>query len=192
MKELAIIPNKQTPKAKQKFDWKKDKELLVEIVNFAKTVKDEAGLAFNQIGRAGLSKERINKRGFICFDHVCLNPKIIKYFGNPYQTKEACKTWPTKLSVAYRHVKIQLEYTDVNGLQITENFEKTEAHVMQHLVDHLNGVETEFCFPNDVCKRLPLLTKKNRKKACWCGSNKKYIDCCTGAKGTMSAYYKPK
>ncbi|MCD7808899.1 MAG: peptide deformylase [Erysipelotrichaceae bacterium] len=96
------------------------------------------GMAANMIGE--------NKRIIIYKDdkgkvHEMVNPVIIKTFGQPYDTKEACLSLgrdiyrPTK-----RYKKIKVEYYDCFFNKKIKTFENLTAQIIQHEIDHCNGI----------------------------------------------------
>ncbi len=96
------------------------------------------GMAANMIGE--------NKRIIIYKDekgkvHEMVNPVIIKTYGKPYETKEACLSLgadiyrPTK-----RYHKIKVEYYDRFFNKRIKNFEALTAQIIQHEIDHCNGI----------------------------------------------------
>jgi len=75
---------------------------------------------------------------------VIVNPKITKVFGRKYQMWEGCISSGTGKAGLYakvpRYKKIELEYLDENAVKHKKVFEGLSAHVIQHEVDHLNGI----------------------------------------------------
>lgn len=98
--------------------------------------KDECvGMAANMIG--------IKKR-IICFDAdgrymSMFNPEIIK-FSNPYDTEESCLSLlggPRKIK-RYKRIKVQYQTADFK-IRV-KTFEGWTAQIIQHEIDHCNGV----------------------------------------------------
>jgi peptide deformylase len=92
------------------------------------------GMAANMIG--------VSKR-IIAFDNdgeytVMFNPEIIR-FSEPYQTTEGCLslsgTRPTK-----RFKSIKVRYQNEKFLVRTKNFTGWTAEIIQHEIDHCNGI----------------------------------------------------
>jgi len=75
---------------------------------------------------------------------VIINPKITKVFGNKSQMWEGCissgKGKAGLFAKVPRFKKIELEYLDENAVKHTNIFEGLSAHVIQHEVDHINGI----------------------------------------------------
>lgn len=98
--------------------------------------KDECvGMAANMIG--------IKKR-IICFDAdgtymTMFNPEIIK-FSDAYNTEESCLSLlggPRKIK---RYKKIKVQYQTADFKVRVKNFEGWTAQIIQHEIDHCNGV----------------------------------------------------
>jgi len=148
-KKLKLILNKQTPKATREVDGRpvsgiKDKELMLEVLDFAMSTPHAIGLAANQL-RYGLW--RLNKRFFVykfngMWD-VVANPRVVAQRG-AYETTEACLTWPGRTIDVVRYSKIVVQYQDITGNIVDRNIGGREAQIFQHELDHLNGVEEKF------------------------------------------------
>lgn len=97
-----------------------------------------AGLAFNQIG--------IYKRGFaIKIDKkflAIINPKYIMKSPTVKARFETCLSRPGRPAIKKRRsVKIKIEYYDPETKTIKrETFRAFDARVVQHEIDHLNGI----------------------------------------------------
>ena len=98
--------------------------------------RDECvGMAANMIG----VKKRI-----ICFDAdgtymTMFNPQIIK-FSQPFDTEEGCLSLlggPRKIK---RSKKIKVQYQTADFKIRLKNFEGWTAQIIQHEIDHCNGV----------------------------------------------------
>ena len=70
---------------------------------------------------------------------VMLNPVITKKYGGTYETEEGCLshvgTKPTK-----RYNVIDVEYLDMNFKKQKQTFTEFVAQVIQHEVDHCDGI----------------------------------------------------
>ncbi|MDO8265816.1 MAG: peptide deformylase [Candidatus Saccharibacteria bacterium] len=75
---------------------------------------------------------------------VIINPKITKVFGSKSQMWEGCISSGAGKAGLFakvpRYRKIELEYSDEKAIKHVEVFEGLAAHVIQHEVDHLNGI----------------------------------------------------
>ena len=93
-----------------------------------------AGLAANMIGV---------RKDIIAFfvgplPMVILNPKIIKKSGK-YTTSEGCLSLDGQRSTK-RYKDIIVQYENLNFEKQTQNFTGFVAEVIQHEVDHCNGI----------------------------------------------------
>ena len=107
------------------------------------------GLAAPQVGEqlaiAVIDIQPLPHRPLVVpFEAVLINPKITKYIGKPKQLWESCISsgdgQPGMVAKVPRYPKIEIEYLDQHGRKHREKFSGLPAHVMQHEVDHLNGV----------------------------------------------------
>lgn len=80
---------------------------------------------------------------------VMINPKIklhetIEKEKAPqdeeHEQLEGCLSIPRIWSPIKRHDRVILEYQDIDGDTLTETFEGFEATIVQHEMDHLNGI----------------------------------------------------
>ena len=75
---------------------------------------------------------------------VIINPKITKVSGNKTQMWEGCISSGAGKAGLFakvpRYKKIELEYLDENAVKHKKEFSGLSAHVIQHEVDHLNGI----------------------------------------------------
>lgn len=93
------------------------------------------GMAANMIG----VKKRI-----ICFDNegkymTMFNPEIIKK-SEPYETEEGCLSLLGTPRRTKRYKKIKVQYQTSEFKVRTKNFEGWTAQIIQHEIDHCNGI----------------------------------------------------
>jgi len=94
------------------------------------------GLAANQVGL----RQRVFVMSVDNDNRVFFNPKIIESGDNlsPYQ--EGCLSYPNEYVELYRPDIIRLEYQNEEGVYYYEHFSNLHARVIQHEIDHLNGI----------------------------------------------------
>ena len=114
-----------------------DKELRLLVADLKKHMKEYngIGIAANQIGS--------NKRVAIVVPGLTLvNPKIFRTFGDIELSEESCLSLPyLKGSVMVaRHSRIIVQYQDVRGNLKNKEFIGLRAIIIQHEIDHLNGI----------------------------------------------------
>jgi peptide deformylase len=71
---------------------------------------------------------------------VLINPVIKKYSNEKVEIEEGCLSVPNLLGPVTRPKKIRVEATDENGKKICINTAGFLARVLQHEIDHLNGI----------------------------------------------------
>lgn len=183
--DIKVIKREQTPKVdminKTQFNTSL-KEKVEAMRDWLDKNTRGIAIAFNQLSIDG---ERCLLRGCLTKEgKVYINPKITEYCGVPFKSYEGCLTWPKMMIDAERYSKIKVEWQDLDGKKHKGEFESVEAHVLQHEVDHLNGVEEKFVSDN---KRYQVRKQHNigRNDPCPCGSGKKFKQCCIH---TLSTY----
>ena len=116
----------------------------------AQTDPPGVGLAAPQVGVSltlFITKPSVKKKNI----HAYINPKILASQGKALRGKPISKTKKRQplegcLSVARiwgpvrRAAKVQLEYQDQTGQRKIEWFSGFEATIIQHEIDHLNGI----------------------------------------------------
>ena len=71
---------------------------------------------------------------------VIINPKILEKGGVTKIAEEGCLCFPNIFGNVKRADKIRLEYLDETGKKRIQTFTGFKARVVQHELDHLNGV----------------------------------------------------
>ncbi len=125
-----------------------DKKILSIIEDMRDTLaaqKDPegVGLAAPQIGR----NVQIFLMQYDNVDKIIINPKIIKKSKELLEGKnkdgkllEGCLSLPHYYGPIKRSKRVTISYMDPAGKTVTETFEGFLAHIVQHEIDHLNGV----------------------------------------------------
>lgn len=101
-------------------------------------VEGGVGLAANQVGlrqRIALVKE-------VPTDNVLVlvNPEIIKRGAVTNVKNEGCLSYPGKVLAVERSNKVMVKYQDLHGADLIANFSGYVARIIQHEVDHLDGI----------------------------------------------------
>lgn len=146
-KIIDIKNQKLREKSKEvgKIDKKID-ELILDLKQTLKAQKDPegVGLAAPQIGK--------NVRVFLAYyngiEHVMINPEIIQIAHVSKKSKEitsnsvleGCLSLPHYYGPVKRAKKLTLKYTNEKGEEVIREFKGFLAHIIQHEIDHLNGV----------------------------------------------------
>lgn len=123
-------------KQSEKFIIGEDDHIIEDLIDTANAHKDEcAGLAAVQIGYH--KRAIVVKMGdtFVPF----VNPRIIQKFGQRYTIWEGCLSIEGKREVK-RNTGVRVAYTDKSGKERIIPYTGYTAEIIQHEVDHLNGV----------------------------------------------------
>ena len=113
-----------------------DKQVVQDLMDTLQDNQDRCvGMAANMIG--------VCKR-IIAFDNegtymVMLNPEIVKQAGE-YETEESCLSLLGGPRKTKRYQKIKVRYQTVDLQVRLKTFEGWTAQIIQHEVDHCNGI----------------------------------------------------
>jgi peptide deformylase len=116
---------------------------------------DGLGLSANQLG--------LRVRAFImtATPMICMfNPVIVGESEATTTDDEGCLSYPGLILKIKRFDVIRVRYAKPNADIVTERYEGMTARIIQHEVDHLNGI----LFPDKVSKlKMEILRKKMKK-----------------------------
>lgn len=125
---------------------KKIKELIANMQATLAAQKDPegVGLAAPQVGKS----LQIFVTSYKGFKRIVINPEIIgiQKSGKIEKKKtrknilEGCLSLPHYYGPIMRDRKVKVRYLDESGKEKTEEFEGFEAQIIEHEIDHLNGV----------------------------------------------------
>ncbi len=169
MLEIVSAPN-QVLSQKTKTIAKIDKAVLNLIEEMKKSLERATdpvgvGLAAPQVGKS--LKVFIAKPSVKSKISVFINPKIIsqkkklsaaKSAGRRTRKLEGCLSLPDVWGEVLRYDEIYLEFKDENGKTHNKKFNGFLATIVQHEVDHLNGV----LFPKRVLEQKGTLYKSEK------------------------------
>lgn len=102
-------------------------------------------LIANRAGCVGMAANMIGVRKcIIAFDDngkyaVMFNPEIVKCNGE-YETKEGCLSLQGEPRPCKRYQSIKVRYQNEKLQQLTKTFVGFTAQIIQHEIDHCNGV----------------------------------------------------
>jgi peptide deformylase len=74
------------------------------------------------------------------FNHVFINPKIVKEEGDEWAFNEGCLSIPDVREDVFRQEQITIEYQDENFEKHTKTLNGLAARVFQHEYDHIDGI----------------------------------------------------
>ena len=135
------VPSKPVGKVDKKVG-----QIIRDLTETLKIQKDPegVGLAAPQIGK--------NLRIFVMLDdgeiRAIVNPEIVKISGSTGKAKktkkgdimEGCLSLPHYYGPLKRSDHIALKYLSPEGKEVTEDFVGFTAQIVQHEIDHLNGI----------------------------------------------------
>ena len=103
------------------------------------------GLAAPQIGKSWriiATTQRKNKKRDeqLSGEVVMINPEIIEASSKIFFSDEACLSLPWEQWTVQRSKKITVSYYDPEGRKHTRKFEDFNAAIIQHEIDHIDGV----------------------------------------------------
>ncbi|MCX5776653.1 MAG: peptide deformylase [Candidatus Firestonebacteria bacterium] len=141
---------------------KKIAEAMISSLRAAKGI----GLAANQVGIAERLCVVDTRRGETKGEIICLvNPKIVSFEGK-VSFEEGCLSFPEIYAEIERPAQVKVSYKDLKGEARDLVAEGILARVLQHEIDHLNGVlfidrmsKIKYLL---LSKRLKVLQKENR------------------------------
>ncbi len=134
---LLILPN-QVLREKAEPVLKIDSEVKKLVQEMKKIMKKHngLGLAGNQVG--------VKKRIFVMEvegkSYVCINPRIVKKRGKERLMEEGCLSIPNKWGEVLRSEEVILKYQNLWGKEKTLKAKGLLAQVIQHEMDHLEGI----------------------------------------------------
>ena len=68
------------------------------------------------------------------------NPRIVHSSEETTVSKEGCLSFPELFVKVKRPAIVKIRYTQANGETLTEEFHGLTARIVQHEIDHLNGI----------------------------------------------------
>lgn len=71
---------------------------------------------------------------------TCVNPVILGESGGRIDSIEGCLSVPGRIYRIWRSAEVSLQYQDTSGSTWTRRFSGLCARIVQHEVDHLDGV----------------------------------------------------
>lgn len=125
-----FLQQKSTPATKA------DNEIITDLLDTVKANSDRCvGMAANMIGASKTILVALIGNKF----EVMINPVIIDISCVEYEAEESCLSL-TGTRTAYRRRGLLLEYYDKNWKKIRKEFSGFEAQIIQHEMDHFDGI----------------------------------------------------
>lgn len=125
------------------FDAENYRDLLQDMYEVFTHKQNCMGLAAPQLGhKINIIMVRLTK-GLV----IMLNPKILTYEGKLVSGSEGCFSVPKTLNKQVqvkRHYRVKVAFTTIDGkTEIVKKFKYMDARIIQHEVDHLDGIILE-------------------------------------------------
>ena len=122
---------------KQKADiaTKEDLQIVIDLLDTLKANEEHCvGMAANMIGVA----KRIIAVNVGFMNIAMINPYIVRK-ANPFETEEGCLSL-LGVRKTTRYENIEVEYLDINFRKQKQKFTGWTAQIIQHEVDHCDGI----------------------------------------------------
>ena len=98
--------------------------------------KDSLGIASNQVNLPyRICSVKIGE-----IWKIFINPEITRYYGELFINNERCLSIPKKHFNVKRYKSVDIVYRDTNFTEQTATYNALTAVVIQHELDHLDGV----------------------------------------------------
>jgi len=116
----------------------KDPQIAELVLEMQKTMEKEKGV--------GLAAAQVKSDLRICIanvdnvSYILINPKIKTFSRRKEIFEEGCLSFPGKFFPVERPVKVKIKAKDLGGKKIRIKAEGLLARVLQHEIDHLDGV----------------------------------------------------
>lgn len=171
MTKIVTAPEDVLSKTAKEFDFEKDKKTLKKLLSNMEEALLSAsdpkgvGLAAPQIGKSiAIFMAKPTEKSPIS---VFINPKVVeqdKLEKKKKQKKskklEGCLSLPNIWGEVQRYSEVKLTYQDIDGKRIEKKFKGFMATIVQHEVDHLNGI----LFPKHVLEQNGQLYKSHKNE----------------------------
>lgn len=110
---------------------------LATSMYFTMKAKKALGLAANQVGKS----LRIITLSLPDFEGVMFNPIILEKVDEVFEFREGCLSIPkNNVNTKSRSKTIKVQWQDKSGTYNEKEFKDLSAVVIQHEIDHLNGI----------------------------------------------------
>lgn len=115
-------------------------QTIVDMIDTAESFRDKGCVGISAI-QIGVEKRIIAVMGVDRKFHVYINPTVVKLSGAPELKQEGCLSIDGVRTIM-RYPSITILYAENNKKHkyVRKTFRGFEAEVVQHEIDHLNGV----------------------------------------------------
>jgi peptide deformylase len=100
------------------------------------------GLAANQVGimMRVIVMNTLNSKKPGGYLGALINPEIVEYGENIEQGNEGCLSFPDERADVFRASAVRVKFQNIDGMEQTRSFTGLTAVVVQHEIDHINGI----------------------------------------------------
>lgn len=148
--DIISLPHKSLRKKSKKINVSSEdasdlaKNMMEATLSWEESRKHEVGVALaavqiNVLSRLIIIRNDFNDKSDRTFQTL-VNPKIIRLEGEIVEDYEGCLSVKNIYGKVPRHNKIKIKAQDLNGKEIRMTAEGFLARVLQHEIDHTNGV----------------------------------------------------
>ena len=165
IKEVLVYPNPLLKEISEEVEALTDevKQTITDLLDTMEASPHSVGIAAPQIGKLFRIIAIDASRNKKCENHhgkmIMINPEILKWEGL-IQFREGCMSVPDYTGNVNRARKILVQYQDENLSQKALEAEEFESVLIQHEMDHLDGV---LFIDRVVSKRTDLFRRKKYK-----------------------------
>jgi peptide deformylase len=139
MEEFIKYPNALLTNQVKNFDFTNPPTNPSELVEQMLKIMQKyngVGLSANQLG---LPYRVFVMRG-LEHNFACFNPRIVSHSNDTTILEEGCLSFPGVTVKVKRYNEVRLRFTTASGGTDTKTFSGITARVIQHEIDHLNGI----------------------------------------------------
>lgn len=112
--------------------------LIDEMINLLKSNKEPQGLGLSAVQVGHLKQIFVAKIGKSILPFI--NPKILQFSEEKIAFLEGCLSIPDFYGHVIRPTDIKLQYQNDKGKLLIQDYHGLAARIIQHEVDHLNGI----------------------------------------------------
>ena len=140
------ILRKKAKAIPQKSVHTKEVQALIKKMHYTLSRIPGVGLAAPQIGEsrrlfvANVDKDDVRAKGTLLTRATFINPKIVKRSKAMQMSWEGCLSLPAVRAQVPRHRSVMVEWFDEQGERHTQEFKGFLACLVQHEIDHLDGI----------------------------------------------------
>lgn len=142
-KEEKVLRKTSVDVSLEEIKSEKFQQFLKDLLHTAKTSEEQVGV---ESGGISAPQVGINKRVSYIYNYnteefeVLINP-VVRNIGDKTDIDvEGCLSIPNIEKDVERFKKIKVKYIDKDGNKVNRRFSNLNARVVQHEVDHLNGI----------------------------------------------------